>query len=333
MGRIADWNLARCIPVVVGVIAAVNCLACGSENEYVVAISGTEDVTLSRSSWSISVSPDEQILAFWELRKEGGDPYDAYLCTLDLKTLVKTVHGIHDVYSELSSLGPVEPWEKIGLNFRDACWVDSRCYVNLSFRAGRKTLVFDPSTIEAGFSVPPPDLTCSDCPPRKQVESTVVDLVGRWLLNHGRLYSSVRSENHSNLYLYHVDKNYDGARILQTSRTDSEIIIQHPPRKLKDVNITALRISPNERYLAYGLFLKLRSRIPLPDQKIELHVYDRVEKKNHLISSGYRYISNLVWSPDSERLYFAGIHMKQNAVYRVNIAAVSEDRQSRRGSH
>jgi len=153
-----------------------------------------------------------------------------------------------------------------------------------------------------------------------------VKLVGGWLLAFGRLYSVAIPENRNYGHVYHVDDEYVGARILRTDSTGSMTIIQHPPRRFRNTDIYTLRISPNERFLAYGLFLKLRSRIPLPDQKIELHVYDLVEEIDYKISSGYRYISNLIWSPDSERLYFAGFQGEKRAVYRVDVATVIEDR-------
>jgi hypothetical protein len=298
---------------------AVNCLACGSENEYVVAIPGTENVTLSRSSWSISVSPDEQYLAFWELRKEGGDLYDATFCTLDLTNYSKTTHRIQELYGQFSQLGPVKPWDQIGNNFESACWLDGSCYITLRFLTVQKSLCFTPGKAQATWASPTKSLTCSDCPPPGFVRLAVENLVGGWLLAFERLYSVASPDNRNGRRVYHVDDEYDGARILRTDSNRSETVIQYSHKLFKDPSIYTIRISPNERYLAYGLFLKLRAPMPLPDQKIELHVYDLLDKKDHKISTGYRYISNLIWGPDSKRLYFAGIQGENRAVYRVDV--------------
>ncbi len=307
------------IPLVAVSFALSNGLACGNPDKHIAAIAGTELVTLSGSPCSITVSPDERWLAFWELSRGVEHPYDSHLCTLELATSMKTTHKVDSAYNQLSSYGPVEPWKQVASGFQAASWLDGRCYVLVIAGTVPKWLYFTPAVTDVVWSTVPTDLTCSDCPPPESVNPMVEDLVGRWLLNHGRLYSLAKSEDHTDQYLYHVDKNFEGAGILRTNPTESQPVVQHPPRRFKNTAINALRISPNERYLAYGLFLKLRAPMPLPDQKIELHVYDLANKRDFKISSGYRYISNLIWSPDSNRLYFAGIQGENRAVYRVDV--------------
>jgi hypothetical protein len=232
------------------------------------------------------------------------------------------VHRIDDLNAKALTYGGLPPWVNIASNFRDACWYYDGCYVVLRFRPAWKCVVFFAGIIEAKSSSIPRNLACSDCPPSPLVESMVSRLVGRSLLDYGRLYSVASASGVRGRQLYHIDK---GASMGRSDTTGGETVVAYPRSRFRNFDIVALRVSPNERYLAYGLFTELRAPIPLPDQAVQLHVYDLLEKKDHKISSGYRYISNVSWSPDSRRFYFAGIQGKNRAVYRVDVEKALAD--------
>jgi hypothetical protein len=322
MNRIRFKISVRYLPVVVGGFVLAHCAACSDYNDHIVAILGTEMVTLPSSPWGISVSQDEKWLVFWELSRGVEHPYDGHLCTLDLETGKKTVHNIERVRDQMTSYSNVDPWGVISSDFYGACWPDGGCYVPMYIGFAWRSLVFVPGVPGGDWSPVTKNLGCSDCPPRGRAEAAAEHIVGRWILNHPRLFSLPKSVGQSETSLYHIDRSYDGASIVRTDSSGSHPLVQHPHRRFRNARINALRVSPNERYLAYGLFLKLRSPIPLPDQEIELYVHDLVEGEEYTISTRYRDISNLIWSPDSERLYFAGFQGEKRAVYQVDVAGL-----------
>jgi hypothetical protein len=282
-------------------------------------------IAVHDEDWSISVSTDEKWLVFWEL-SEGSEQYGSHVTTLDLNDYVSTHHRIDKAYDQLSSHGHLEPWEQVGLGFNAAGWLDGRWHVVVFVSTVRKCLAFSPGVIEAEWTQIPLGLTCSDCPSPRRVEALAVNLVGQWLLSYGTRFSVARKNGQIGRSIYHLDPRGDGVCIAKTDSSGSETVIRYPRRRFHNTELITLRVSPDERYLAYGLLTELRAPIPLPDQEIKLHILDLAKGKDYTISSGYRYISNLIWSPDSERLYFAGFQGEQRAVYRVDVAAILEGR-------
>lgn len=67
-------------------------------------------------------------------------------------------------------------------------------------------------------------------------------------------------------------------------------------------------------------FSRLKAPIPLPDVQEEVFVRDLETSKERKVAE-FRYTSNLIWSADSERLYFAGFG-KATGVYRVRVDGV-----------
>lgn len=66
-----------------------------------------------------------------------------------------------------------------------------------------------------------------------------------------------------------------------------------------------IRVSPDERYLAYELTVNLKSGIPLPTTRHELYVLDLSTGKERRVPGDFRIMGNLLWSADSKRLYYA----------------------------
>ena len=100
-----------------------------------------------------------------------------------------------------------------------------------------------------------------------------------------------------------------------TGDAREEVLRRSKP--FRKTSITELRISTNEQYVAYVLYSKLEAPIPLPDMKDEVFVRDLKSGKERKIAD-CRMTGNLIWSPDSSRLYFTVIN-GHTGIYRVNV--------------
>ena len=85
---------------------------------------------------------------------------------------------------------------------------------------------------------------------------------------------------------------------------------------------TQVRVSPNERFLAYALYSKQQALFGGPRE--ELFVMDLRSREVIRIGGSYM-LGNLIWSPDGDRLYYAMRFDSRNAsVYVAEVGAAFE---------
>jgi Tol biopolymer transport system component len=87
-----------------------------------------------------------------------------------------------------------------------------------------------------------------------------------------------------------------------------------PGKKRVMIMITNVRVSPDGRYLAYVVDSKKQEFLAGP--KEQLFVRDLTSGREWKFAT-FMFISNLIWSPDGERLYFAGGGYETNGAIRV----------------
>ena len=89
--------------------------------------------------------------------------------------------------------------------------------------------------------------------------------------------------------------------------------------------VTSLLISPDEQYLAVVLTTNVRSPVPLPTMRDELHVLDLTSGAHRRVGGSYRLLGDMMWSEDSRRLYYAAANGKiadgrEDGVFRVDFS-------------
>ncbi len=100
---------------------------------------------------------------------------------------------------------------------------------------------------------------------------------------------------------------------------EEEVVVEREEKKGTMMIIAGLRVSPNERYLAYTVNSKKQAFLAGP--RDEIFVMDLQTGKEIRVAR-YSYSGNLIWSPDSDRLYFAsGEYSSDSAVRIVDVAA------------
>jgi hypothetical protein len=274
-------------------------------------IAGTEQLAVER--FSITVSPDEKWLTFVEwmlpsderVKRQFVGAGRTRISSLNLVTGTKTRHSIEALSPMAFGLPPERQDWTVAASarltkewFRPPGWVGGAFYFQKNVRGG--TLVLDPGRPEIRQAAVPDTMgTCSDCPP-----GTSVELRGRtWDLLAADVSAVARNGKIRAVYSSKIlaDRRNVIVRILEDG--DETVIVERRQEIGVMVAIATLRVSPDEKYLAYIVHSKKQAFLAGPDE--ELFIRDLQTGREEKIAS-HPTMSNLIWSPDGARLYFAG---------------------------
>jgi len=318
-------NRACCIALALRIAAPLlpGAAGCSADdgNGLARSISGTEQVAIRE--FAISVSPDERWLAFTEwvlpwsrvLKDLPPDEYPVRVTTLNLETSEVVPHAIESLSPNslrLSSEGG--GWKRLaGLEiiekrFRPPGWRGDVFYLQPYYGI----YVAVDCRLPGMQILPEPDAvgTCSDCSPIVNLDfgGRSWDLVSN---NVGALYrnSAIRA-------VYYRGESPDSNHMILRLREDSgeEVIVDREQKKGRTITISGLRVSPNEKWLAF--VVRSKKREFMAAARKELFIKD-MESGRELRVAKYGFMSNLIWSPDSQRLYFAGGEYETDGAVRV----------------
>lgn len=328
--------LSKAFGVAVPILLSISGCSPRSAQDFVRVIPGTEQVAVDE--FSISVSPDERWLAFteWVLPKPRISselpPYDyeTRIVTLDLETGEAVRHGIESIPAQALGFAPSDSgWkgqaglEIIEERFRPPGWRGSLFYfqpyynriqVALDVRAPGMQIVAAPEGPGA----------CSDCPPFITVEfrGRTWELVPYGPLNSTRdLLDDISAVFRDGAIrsIYYGDRGegppHGKLRILRQREVgEDEVIVERKWRKRRLMAFACVRVSPDERYLAYVFDSKKMEFFA--GHREELFIRELASGQERKIAT-YGSMSNLIWSPDSKRLYFAGGEYETDSAVRV----------------
>jgi hypothetical protein len=287
---------------------------------------GTEQVAIE--AFNITISPDERWLTFVEwkfprkvLRKElPSDEYDCRVTSLDLKSGTRTEHAIESVSP--AALGFSEndrQWKytaafrMIKERFRPPGWRGERFYFQRYYGGIYGALdPWKPGVVVAA----PPDApgSCSDCPPMVSVQFRDRS----WDLLSNDVSAVVREG--AVRAVYFVESPYqhnqvDHRAIYRIAEVGTEqVVVEAPGKKRVHVVVGAVRVSPDERYLAYTVNSKKQAFLSGPREEVFIMDLGTGEEKR---VAKHSYTGNLSWSPDGRRLYFAGGEYASDSAVRV----------------
>ena len=254
----------------------VVCLpGCGSRDWGVVVsrIPGTGQVC--PLDFSISVSPDEGWLLFteWTLPTHKNPPgeYDLRIVSLNLHSGELAEHAIESISpTSLGFSSNDKNWtgqlgyEIIKQRFQPAGWAGGRYYFEPYYHDIYPAL--EPGTPGIQLMTKPQEpRTCSDCYPGETVsfrghEWELVPPIGQ--IPHP---VSIVVRNGSVAAVYYFEK--PGHRAPDHHRSiyrigregEPEVLVEEPAKKRVTIQIAFVRVSPDERYLAYTVDSKKRS--------------------------------------------------------------------------
>lgn len=288
--------------------------ACGS-NTAVERIPGTERA----AGENISISPDEKWLVFWEWVVTPTEQYvddrgefSMRLASLDLDDGTVVKHELAGLPKKHRSISI--NWAEIERWFDPPGWYSNKFYINMYLYC----LVVDPASIIIKSGRSPTGLTCSDCPPNDIIDETIKK-VYEWYGGDDDIreeYSISWRNGQSGNTIYRKS----GKKILRFRRNGSKDTLVEVQSRFRTATVSAIRISPDETYLAYTVNSKIKSPVPLPDMREEVFVL-HLESKREKKLGRFRSVGNLIWSPDGRRLYYAGHNgdFTDMGVYRVDV--------------
>lgn len=282
-------------------------LGCGwrkAPDGVVVAIPHTGNVC--GMSQCVLVSPDENWLVFFESATKGGGTVD-FVASIDLHDSTYTRHDLERLGGEgiPRSLSPIssklfyflDGVERVG-------WADEQLVMD--FGGGGRGLFFARGKRDAWIGK------------RHDGGLYVSDGINyRDMLNHAHSTAMRRHFNMSpdvfsmlvrdgvpstDVYWYDVKSEW----IMRSVGIGINERIWRNKKKIgKIVNVTGLRVSPNEQYIAIETVEQLAASVPTPYYRSTLLV--REMSSGRIVQIGrYRYIANYMWSPDGARIYFVG---------------------------
>lgn len=303
--------------------------ACSSRAGDVVmrSIPGTEQVGIDE--FCITVSPDEQWLTFVEwkfprktIRKQlPPDEYDTRVTSLNLQTGARTRHVIESISPTALGYSPDDRQWKYGAGFsfikerfRPPGWRAERFYFQRYY--GGTYVAINPSKPDVEIAAEPDSPgTCSDCPPATSVQFRDHS----WDLLSNDVSAVFREDAVRTIY-YRGEGPYRTLMILRLRAVgEEEVIVKREERKGTMMIIAGLRVSPDERYLAYTVSSQKQAFLAGPRE--ETFIMDLQSRKEKRVAR-HSYTGNLIWSPDSQRLYLAGgEYASDSAVRVVDVAA------------
>ncbi len=260
------------------------------DHEAVQFIPGTEMVACGEDD--LSVSPDNQWLVFSErdpsaIKKVPFNHLEEFqVVSIELESLQIKNHNIPPTLDELP------PLQRIGYD-AEGSW-DNNIFVLK--RIGRKYLVIDPEKKALQeVELDPKNLNCSDCPPRSLQPSRLTKgpKISQAYYN-GKLGESV--------YQCRINK-----IIKVTPGKEKETVVRNWSKRrfLMEMDFRGVRVSPNEKFLAYIFH---RGLLDIgPGESGEDHLYLKeleTGKEKRIVTR--KYFGNLIWNSDSSRLYFSG---------------------------
>jgi hypothetical protein len=281
--------------------------ACSSDNLRADLVPGTERIKPNNDGPWFTISPDERWIAYMEVDSADWDagpndpPVRFHLVALDVGTQSKTHHHIEDVPADVFPEGFSDPWRAVQNDLEASNWVEGRLFVHVKLTPW--WIVFIPG-VPAGRRVnPTTEGTCLDCPPasewRRLIESYGMGSYSKALhsaCTNGKLSDVIYFEARAGRGVAAIDrKGPDG-------ESQRLLVLK---RRFKNSYIGEIRVSPDERYVAYTLSTNLRSAIPLPTWSGEVHVLDLRTGADRRVRGSVLNSGNLMWSADSHRLYYA----------------------------
>ena len=283
--------------------------ACDGSDLRAELLPGTQRIEPNDNGPWFTISPSERWLAFMEVDSNGvGEAgTNFHLTTLEINTANKTSHQLSDVPATLFR-ETLTQWQSIQIGFAADSWRDDRLLIRLPSSTPIKYWVaFVPGTSEANVTAEPDDLSCSDCPPRSEwrrlAESRRLPVHDD---NGPRPYVPYREGRFSDVvYRYPMGGDFRGAIVEKVYSDGSVEVLIEQKRAFREAHIGAFRVSPDEQYLAYELILWLKSPIPLPTTRHELHIFHIPTGEEQRLPGDYRLMGNLIWSADSKRLFCA----------------------------
>ena len=293
---------------------------CGGRGYRGTIILSTEDVCISGRGFF--VSPDEQWLVLIT-RDEGGGP--AGLSSLNIATGKRADYDpdqFPEKFKEYLNKG-VMSFERFNMGLDPGGWFNGQFFIGIGI--GRLALSLLPSQPAAVANVLPHEPLMLSDGPDSETRSQVI----RDRMNVLSLTSPFNEFLNDDVIawrdgewgdaLYHYDMPAKEIRLYRPGQPSSTVVRTHDGVMTR-AGVTAMRVSPDERFLAYVVWSESKN-IPTPFYREALKVIDLKTGEDRTIGQ-FRYVARPYWSGDSQRLYYSGKEGDLSGVWIVDMKEV-----------
>lgn len=293
---------------------------CGSHGHRGTAIPGSGDVCITGRGFF--VSPDEQWLVLIT-REAGGRA--AGLCSLNIATMGRTDYDPEQFPEKFKRYLDKGVMSFTGFNqgLDPEGWFNGRFFLGIGMdRLALSLLPSQPDVVED--HLPHESLMLSDGPDaalRTQVirgrlnELSLTNLLNQFLDQDAIVWRHGEWGN----ALYHYDTQEGEIRQYRPGQP-ARTLVRVNDGFLKRSYMMTMRVSPDERYLAYAV-TSVHKYIVTPYYKTVLKVMELRTGKSREIAQ-LRHIARPYWSGDSQRLYYSGKEGDLSGVWVVDMKEV-----------
>ncbi len=290
--------------------SAAASLACRGHALRPRLVPGTEHLEPAGNEAWFTISPDEKWQAFfevdsldWNFKGLRTVPEKFHFVTMNLETSEKTHHCFQAVAERVQPEIPRSMEDRARLFFEQRSWSGDRVRLRMlqSF-----WVAFTPGQIAPEVINRPSGSTCCACPPYRDWDQF---LKSQHLDPYDQATATYRDGQYSNvIYAFNLSKELWETGVVDRLDPDgSRHRIFEDKRSFRTVIGAEILVSPDESHLALLLVTNLKSSVPLPARRLELHVVDLRTGKHSRVRQDYRVAGNLMWSEDSKRLYYAAV--------------------------
>jgi hypothetical protein len=243
---------------------------------------------------------------------------------MEIATGTRTHHDLEGMPQRLyrsTSVTIEDYWKDVRVWWEEAAWNDGRMYVEMKGNMSNPTwIAFTPGVSTPEVTERPPTLSCSGCPPPRELMEYAK---GRGLREHQELTAAYQDGAFSQVvYAEKYVRGSDEAIVERVKPDGTGTRVFEDRRVFREIGVMDLLVSPDERYLAIDLWSNLKSPIPLPTLVHELVILDLQSGKRSLVKRTF-VIGTLMWSADSKRLYFAAVNEGRADGFRDGVYVVS----------
>ncbi len=279
-------------------------LACRGHDLRPRLVPGTEHLEPGGNEAWFTISPDEKWLAFFNVDSTSSFYERFHLVTMNMGSGAKTDHRLDEIPTTTFD-AMLRPWFEVQNWFREESWFDGRLFIKLEKNLPTSPwITFAPEIVDGRETRPPLNLSCCGCFPSSAWKEV---LSNHDLKTYDQVTAAFRDGTFSDvIYASPVGDSEVGV-IERLSPGGPPVRIFEDRRKLHTVIVDKMLVAPDESHLAFMLATNLKSPVPLPAIRHEVHVLDLKTGRDRRVSATYRVVGNLMWSGDSKRLYYAAV--------------------------
>jgi hypothetical protein len=256
---------------------------------------------------ALLVSPDERWISVFEL--ESKTDMTIGLCSIELATGRYVRHEVSSIDVQYYAPGRPPSMGIFAIFQRDSeyvGWCSGRLY--LSRGEGKDAFVLDndSSAVRRGRA-PNEPLQISDGFVHQYLARAINKVAlahDAWSSGYEAEYSLAWRNGRYGETLFWYD---NSARKVFSLGSDGRVrkIRRIRDTLLKSVTVKEIRVSPDERFMAYTTVAQLKAAVPTPYMRAVVTVRE-LESRREVEIGRYRYVANLIWGRDGRHLYFIG---------------------------